>query len=132
MGTSIESRRTSVYSEDLKQRIVWQKEVLGCKCKDVAVNLGVDTATVSQTVDRFRETGGVQRKDDSATSTYSKLMTPLELMTIHLVLRDPGIHLCEIAFELLDTTGADIYHLSVSEENWVYQAKAKTDCNPKR
>ena len=81
MGTSIESRRTSAYSEDLKWRIVWQKEVLGYKCKDVAVNLGVDAATVSRTVARFRETCGVQRKDDSSTR-YSKLTTPLELMII--------------------------------------------------
>ena len=71
MGTSLESRRTSAYSEDLKWRIVWQKEVLGFKCKDVAVNLGVDAATVSQTVARFRETGGVQRRDHPQESTES-------------------------------------------------------------
>ena len=107
-GTSYEPCRTSAYSEDLKWRIVWQREVLGLKCKDVAVNLGVDSATVSRTVARFRETGGVKKKDHPSTRAYRKLTTVLEFTIIHLVLKRPGIYLHEIAAELLDTTGADV------------------------
>ena len=50
--TSCEPGRTRAYaySEDLRWRIVWQREALGKKCKDVASNLGVDTVTVSRVV----------------------------------------------------------------------------------
>ena len=104
-GTSYEPCRTSAYSEVLKWRIVWQKEVLGLKCKDVAVNFGVDSATVSRTVARFRETGGVKKKDHPSTRAYRKLTTVLEFT---LFLKHPGIYLHEIVSELLDTTGADV------------------------
>ena len=50
--TSCEPGRTRAYSEDLRWRIVWQREALGKKCKDVASNLGVDAATVSRVVTR--------------------------------------------------------------------------------
>ena len=43
--TSCEPGRTRAYGEDLRWRIVWQREALGKKCKDVASNLGVDPAT---------------------------------------------------------------------------------------
>ena len=55
--TSCEPRRMWAYGEDLRWRIVWQREALGRKCIDLAVNLGVDVATVSRVVTRFRHTG---------------------------------------------------------------------------
>ena len=45
--TSCKPGRTRAYNEDLYWRIVWQREALGKKCRNVALNLGVDTATIS-------------------------------------------------------------------------------------
>ena len=45
------------YGENLRWRIVWQREALGKKCKEDATNLGVDLATVSRITTRLRETG---------------------------------------------------------------------------
>ena len=108
MVTSCEPGRTSAYSQDLRWRMVWQKEAQGRTCKEVALNLGVDAATVSRTVARFRETGGVQKRKHPSTRVFRKLTAPLELMIIHFVLKRPGAYLHEIASELFDTTGADI------------------------
>ena len=107
-GSSCEPRRTNAYSEDLRWRMVWQREGLGKKCSDVAVNLGVDPATVSRTVARFRQTGDVQKKSYPSDRAFRKLTLCLEFMIIHLVLMRPGVLLREIQAELLDLTGADI------------------------
>ncbi len=47
-----------------------------------AVNLGVDSATVSRTVTRFRETGGVEKKKHPSTRVYCKLTASLELVIL--------------------------------------------------
>ena len=45
--TSYEPQRTSAYSEDMKWRMVWQSKALGLQYSDVAANLGVDSASLS-------------------------------------------------------------------------------------
>ena len=108
MATSYESGRTSAYSEDLKWRIVWQSDALGLKQRDIAANLGVDSATVCQTLARFRESGTVSKKNHPVPRVFKKLTAPLELTILHLVLERPGIYLQEIASEFLDVMGAEI------------------------
>ena len=56
---SCEPRRTSAYSEDLRWRMVWQKEVLGLSYKEIGNHLNVDPSTVCRTVHIFHQTGGV-------------------------------------------------------------------------
>ena len=68
--TSCEPRRTKAYSEDLRWRIVWQRESLRKSCKEVATNLGVDPVTVSTIVTRFRETGHVQKKSHTSRRAF--------------------------------------------------------------
>ena len=94
--TSYEPRRTSASSDDLKWRMVWQCDTLGLKYSDVAANLGVDLATVCQTVTKFQETRVVQKKKYPSPRAYNKLTTPVELTIVHLVLERPGIILHEI------------------------------------
>ena len=53
---SINPTRTSAYSEDLRWRMVWQKEGLGLSNNDIASNLGVDPSTVSRVVSLFKAT----------------------------------------------------------------------------
>ena len=106
--TSCEPGRTRAYSEDLRWRIVWQREALGKKCKDVASNLGVDSATVSRIVTRFRETGLVVKKSYPSRRAFRKLTTGVETMILHILLRRPGIYLREVVGGLNDTLGAEV------------------------
>ena len=82
----------SAYSEDLKWRVVWQSDALGLKQRHIAANLGVDSATVSRTLARFRESGTVRK-----TIPFQEYSRSLELTVLHLVLSRPGIFLQEIA-----------------------------------
>jgi len=59
---SHEPKKLTAYSEDLRWRMVWQREGLGMKCTDVVVNLGIDPTIVWRTVSLFRSTGGVQKR----------------------------------------------------------------------
>ena len=106
--TSCEPGRTRACGEDLRWRIVWQREALGKKCKDVASNLGVDPATVSRVVTRFRETGHVLKKSHPSRRVFRKLTMGVEMMILHIVLRRPGIYLHEVARELNETLGAEV------------------------
>ena len=83
METSYESSRTSAYSEDLKWRVIWQSDALGLKQRDIAVNLGVDSATVSRTLPRFRESGTVSKKNHPVPRVFKNLTAPLELTILH-------------------------------------------------
>ena len=87
---------------------MWQREALGKKCKDVASNLGVDSATVSRIVTRFRETGLVVKKSHPSRRAFRKLTTGVEMMILHILLCHPGIYLHEVAKELNDTLGAEV------------------------
>ena len=60
--TTCKLGRRSAYSEDLRWRIVWQREVLGYKYGQVASNLNVDVSTVWRIVKLFQETGCVDEK----------------------------------------------------------------------
>ena len=61
-ATSIEPSRVRAYHDDLKWRMVYQQEALRLPYTIIAKNLGVDTATVWRTVQRFEKTGSVSKK----------------------------------------------------------------------
>ena len=107
---SCEPKRTSVCSEDLRWRIVWQSEGLNRKCTKIASNLGVDTVTVSKTLSLFRCTGDVHKKTYYSEKAFRKLNISLEYMIIHIVLMHPGIYLHEVHVqkELHEETGAEV------------------------
>ena len=112
---SCEPGRTSAYSEDLRWRMVWQREALGKKCKEVAANLCVDPATVSRTVARFRETGLVLKKSHPSRRSvaFRKLTIGAEMLILHTALRRPGVYLHEIARELSETLGVEVSLASI-------------------
>ena len=60
---SCEKDRCSAYSEDLRWRIVWQREALGLETRKIAENVGVDPSTVRRTLSLFKATGDVQIKE---------------------------------------------------------------------
>ena len=53
--TSLEPLRGKAYHEDLKWRMVYQREMLGLSYQQIASNLNVHTSTVWRTVKRFEE-----------------------------------------------------------------------------
>ena len=59
---SMETCRCSAYHDDLRWRMVYQREALGYTYQRIAANLNVDTSTVWRTVQLFLNTGGVSKK----------------------------------------------------------------------
>ena len=112
---SCEPRRTSAYSEDLRWRMVWQKEVLGLSYQEIGSHLNVDPSTVCRTVHIFHQTGGVCKKKYPRERAFRKLTKPLELYILHLVLNRPGIYLRELTTNLLDTTGVEVADSTICE-----------------
>lgn len=107
--SSINPSKSNAYSEDLRWRMVWQREGLGLTFKTVGQNLGVDQSTVSRVVSLFKATGSVQKRpypNDARPS--KKLSKPVQLTILHTVLQCPGIYLNELQREVLAATGVDI------------------------
>jgi len=103
MMTSYEPHRTSAYGEDLRWRMVWQKEGLQYSNGKITQNLGVDKSTVSRTLQLFYATGSVHKKCQRADKAFRKLTDPAQLLILHLVIEKPGIYLKEIQEALLHT-----------------------------
>ena len=59
---SINPGKTSAYSEDLRWRMVWQREVLGLSLRNVSSNLEVDPSIVSLVVTLYKATGSVHER----------------------------------------------------------------------
>ena len=105
----ISSTKSSACSEDLRWRMVWQREALGLNLKTVASNLGVDPSTVSRVVRLFRDTGSVEKRPYPKNSRPNKkLSMPVQLTILHTVLQYPGIYLREIQVEVYVLTGVEV------------------------
>ena len=74
--SSCEPMQTSAYSEDIRWRMVWQREVQGLTLEQVACNLSVDVSTVHRIVKTFEETGSVSKNNYSIVNRHQlqKLM----------------------------------------------------------
>ena len=90
---SCEPLRGHAYGEDLRWRMIYQREMLGFTYKDIAKNLNVDASTVCRRVKQFQEETSVAAKKNEG----DHKMTDLEQFAIlEAVLKNPGIYLCEI------------------------------------
>ena len=89
--TSCEPGCRSAYGEDLRWRIVWQREVLGYKYGQIASNLNVDVSTVWRIVRLFQDTGRIDKRKYPKHRAFRKLTTSIQLTLLHLVLDYPGI-----------------------------------------
>ncbi|XP_065915597.1 uncharacterized protein [Dysidea avara] len=103
---SCERYRTAAYSSDIRWRIVHQVIGLEKTCRDVATNLNIDPSTVQRTVDRFKQTGDVQKR--SYPRGDRKLTDIGMYLILDWVIEKPGIYLGEIKEELLQVAGIDI------------------------
>ena len=61
----------------------------------------VDRSIVSRMVQLFRTTGSASKKPYPKQKAFRKLITPAQLLILHLVIQKPGIYLCKIQEELL-------------------------------
>ncbi len=98
--TSIEKHRTSAYSDDLRWRIIWQKEALGYSCQQIANNLHIDKSTVSRITTRFCTSGTVSKSKYPKCRAYRKITLPVQLLIFELVITKPGIYLEELQDEI--------------------------------
>ena len=105
---SCEPNRTSPYSEDLRWRMVWQREVQGLTLEKVAKNLCVDTSTVFRVLKQFNNNGTVNKKSYVSSNGPMKLTKSVQLTVLNLVLDNPGIYLWEIQQMLLSMFTLDV------------------------
>lgn len=107
MAYSCESGRRKAYSNDLRWRMIFQREMLGLSYEEVGLRLSVDPSTVWRAVQRFEELGTVD-------SSYSndgppKKLTSFDEFTImEAVLDQPSLYLSEIQHTVQQTTGTSI------------------------
>ena len=97
---SCEPGRSSAYSEDMRWRMVWQREALGYTYGQITQNLCVDKSTVSRTLELFYTTGSVSKRPYPKDKAFQKVTMPAQLLILQLVLDKPGIYLREIQKEL--------------------------------
>lgn len=108
MAYSCEKSRTSAYNNDLRWRIVWQREAQGKSVDRIAQNLCVDKSTVSRVLKIFHLTGQVSKKSYPKDKSYRKLTSPAQLLILQLALDHPGIYLREIQSELCSILGIHV------------------------
>ena len=107
MAYSCESGRRKAYSNDLRWRMIFQREMLGLSYEEVGLRLSVDPSTVWRAVQRFEELGTVD-------SSYSndgppKKLTSFDEFTImEAVLDQLSLYLSEIQHTVQQTTGTSI------------------------
>ena len=126
--TSCEPFRSSAYQDDLRWRIVWQREGLGLSCQEIAGNLNIDRSTVHRTIFLFRNTGNV-RKQSLHPNGACKLSDPAQLLILQLIVERPGIYLREIRKELRDFMGIEVQESTICkylQKNCITRQKMRT------
>jgi transposase len=106
--SSCEKQRSSAYSDDLRWRMIWQKEALGLDDREVAKNLGVDASTVRRTVTLFKTTGDVQKKSYPTASAFRSISEPVQFYLISLLHDKPGIYLREMTATIEAQLGVEV------------------------
>ena len=112
-AASCESKRSSAYSDDLRWRIVWQREALQFTISQIAVNLCVSESTVRRTIQRFETSGEVAKSEYPSEACSRKITEPVQFYIMNLVLEKPGIYLSEITSELETVLGVDVSESAV-------------------
>lgn len=105
---SLEKSRSSAYSEDLRWRMIWQRDALGYSTDQVAKNLCVDKSTVYRILNLFYTTGTVSKRSYPKERAFRKLTSPAQLLILQLCLSRPGIYLREIRDELFSVLEVDV------------------------
>jgi transposase len=108
-GTSCEPGRRKAYSEDVRWRIIWQKEVMGLTVREVASNLGVGVGTVWRMKELFYNTGSIQKRTYPVNRHPEKKLTdPVKILILQTVAERPQVYLREIQNIVQCYTGFDV------------------------
>ena len=99
--TSCETWRQTAYDEDLRWRMVRQREALEYSYSVIASHLNVDKAKVCRTIQLYHSTGKVS-KNSYPTDVNTVLSSTAQLFILNLVVSNPGIYLREIQAELCE------------------------------
>ena len=91
-----ETLRTSAYLEDLRWRVVWQSEALRYSVSQIAGNLKISKSTVERIINTFSASGTICKQPYPAENVFRVITELVKLFIFHLVLKKPGILLCEI------------------------------------
>ena len=105
---SMETCRCSAYHDDLRWRMVYQREALGYTYQRIAANLNVDTFTVWRTVQLFLNTGGVNKKKYNKDNLPRKVNESVLFLILQVVLDHPGVYLREIQAHIEYLTGTRV------------------------
>ena len=108
MSWSCEPNRTSPYTADLRWRMVYQKEVKGKSCRQVAESLSIDPSTVSRTMALFDASGTVDKRKHPPNRGTAVLTEIDKIIIIESVLDKPDILLREIQKTLTSETGTRV------------------------
>lgn len=104
---SIESARGKAYSEDMRWRMIYQKN-MGLSYREIGKNLNVDPSTIYRTVRLFEETGTVLSIQGYHEDTTKKLSTQDELTIIEAILDRPSMYLHELQHAVNLSSGTTI------------------------
>ena len=69
--------KSSAYSDDIRWRIIWQKEVLKLTDKEVAVNLCISPSTVQRIIKLFKTTGGISKRSYPSEQALRSITKPV-------------------------------------------------------
>ena len=106
---SCEPGRKKAYSEDLRWRVVWQKEAMGLKLKEIARNLSIDTSTACRIHRKFISSGSVSKKlYPSGSRPTKKLTDTVQMLILNIVVESPQLYLREIIARVLMYTGFEL------------------------
>lgn len=107
--TSCESERRAAYSDELRWRMVWQREGCGFTLDQVASNLNVGLSTVYRITSAFRESGAVSKKKyPTGVKPNVQLTNCVQLYILHYITQKPSIYLWELQLELQKSLGVDV------------------------
>ena len=106
---SCEPTRKRAYDEDLRWRMVWQREVTGLKLREIARNLSVDISTVCRVIRLFYNTGCVTKLPyPSDRRPTKKLTDAVKIYILNLIVNEPQLYLREVRTRVEELTGFDI------------------------
>ena len=74
VSSSCEQKRSSAYFEDLRWRIVYQREGLGLTFAEIATNLNIDQSTARRIANLFSATGSVTLQLATKVDKYSSVL----------------------------------------------------------
>lgn len=114
-ASSCEPKRCSAYAQDLRWRMVYERQVLGLTYHNIGANLHVDPSTVYRTVQHFLNTGTVDKKKYNPDNLPRKLNDVIQLLILQLVLDRPGILLREIQDEVMEVAGVDLAESTICQ-----------------